>query len=67
MTFCPRCGGDGHAMCDRGGPLDPPRFCARCGRRLAVQVFPDGYTAHCRACDAAARVNAATLQKGAAS
>ena len=28
--------------------LDPPRFCPVCGRRMAVQVTPTGYTARCR-------------------
>ncbi len=27
--------------------LEPPRFCARCGRRMVVQVRPDGWRAHC--------------------
>jgi DNA-directed RNA polymerase subunit RPC12/RpoP len=54
VIHCPRCGSEEHEQCERGGPLDPPRFCTRCGRRLEVQVLPDGYTARCRACDAAA-------------
>ncbi|HEX2049899.1 MAG TPA: hypothetical protein VHJ34_04605 [Actinomycetota bacterium] len=29
-------------------PLDPPRFCAQCGRKLDVQVTPTGYRARCR-------------------
>ncbi len=62
MTFCPRCGGDGHARCDRGGPLDPPRYCTECGRRLEVQVFPDGFTARCRVCDAARAGDAGALR-----
>ncbi|HET6172576.1 MAG TPA: hypothetical protein VFD90_08225 [Gaiellales bacterium] len=53
MTFCARCGSDEHEACERGGPLDPPRYCTRCGRRLEVQVLPDGYTARCRRCDTA--------------
>ena len=32
--------------CDR--PLDPPRFCPRCGRRLTVAVSPGGFRARCR-------------------
>ncbi|HEX2064028.1 MAG TPA: hypothetical protein VHE80_06370 [Acidimicrobiales bacterium] len=28
-------------------PLDPPRFCERCGKRMAVQVMPGHYTARC--------------------
>ena len=31
----------------------PPRYCTQCGRRLEVQVFPDGFSARCRVCDAA--------------
>ncbi|MGV0836995.1 biotin synthase auxiliary protein BsaP [Mycolicibacterium thermoresistibile] len=27
--------------------LEPPRFCADCGRRMVVQVRPDGWSATC--------------------
>ncbi|MDF2823679.1 MAG: hypothetical protein K0R68_1087 [Mycobacterium sp.] len=27
--------------------LEPPRFCAACGRRMIVQVRPDGWSAKC--------------------
>jgi hypothetical protein len=27
--------------------LEPPRFCAACGRRMIVQVRPDGWWAKC--------------------
>ncbi|MDI3315713.1 MAG: hypothetical protein QJR12_16010 [Mycobacterium sp.] len=27
--------------------LEPPRFCAQCGRRMVVQVRPDGWRATC--------------------
>lgn len=27
--------------------LEPPRFCADCGRRMKVQVRPDGWWAEC--------------------
>ncbi|WP_409437744.1 hypothetical protein [Mycobacterium sp. SMC-14] len=27
--------------------LEPPRFCASCGRRMKVQVRPDGWWAQC--------------------
>ena len=27
--------------------LEPPRFCADCGRRMIVQVRPDGWAAKC--------------------
>ncbi|MGH2767473.1 MAG: biotin synthase BioB [Actinomycetota bacterium] len=36
---------------DTPGVLDPPRLCPRCGRRLKVQVLPDGYRASCPVCD----------------
>lgn len=52
---CPRCGEPAHpdepARCPlqpaAGGGGDPPRFCPACGRRLVVQVLPDGYRARC--------------------
>ncbi|MGL4305667.1 MAG: hypothetical protein ACRCSF_05890 [Mycobacteriaceae bacterium] len=27
--------------------LEPPRFCASCGRRMTVQIRPDGWWAQC--------------------
>jgi hypothetical protein len=27
--------------------LEPPRFCGECGRRMIVQVRPDGWSAKC--------------------
>ncbi|MDH6279974.1 hypothetical protein M2284_003710 [Rhodococcus sp. LBL1] len=27
--------------------LEPPRFCEQCGRRMIVQVSPDGWWAKC--------------------
>ncbi|BBZ28391.1 hypothetical protein MMAD_26860 [Mycolicibacterium madagascariense] len=27
--------------------LEPPRFCGECGRRMIVQVRPDGWSARC--------------------
>jgi hypothetical protein len=27
--------------------VDPPRFCAHCGRRMVVQVTPAGWVATC--------------------
>lgn len=27
--------------------LEPPRFCAYCGRRMVVQIDPDGWRARC--------------------
>jgi hypothetical protein len=44
------CGGD---LADSTVPtaarlgLEPPRFCAECGRRMVVQVRPDGWWAKC--------------------
>ena len=61
--FCDRCGGrlEGagagasvsaargtpHDRCEAARRFEPPRYCARCGRRLVVQVSPDGWTARC--------------------
>ena len=54
-ALAPYCAGCGrpvtageHEHCLR--PLDPPRYCADCGRKLAVQVLPTGYEAHCVTC-----------------
>ncbi|WP_116174058.1 biotin synthase auxiliary protein BsaP [Kutzneria buriramensis] len=50
--FCARCGqpaatGD-HTLCrTRLASIDPPRFCAECGRRMVVQVTPAGWVANC--------------------
>ncbi|HEX4391337.1 MAG TPA: hypothetical protein VH084_07310 [Mycobacterium sp.] len=38
-------GGALPAAAQRG--LEPPRFCAECGRRMVVQVRPDGWWAKC--------------------
>ncbi len=27
--------------------LEPPRYCGECGRRMTVQVRPDGWSAAC--------------------
>lgn len=27
--------------------LEPPRYCGQCGRRMVVQVRPDGWDARC--------------------
>jgi len=47
--WCRHCG-RARAECDGGcaRPLDPPRFCSRCGHKLAVQVVPTGHSALCR-------------------
>lgn len=34
-----------HAAAAEG--LDVPRYCQVCGRRMVVQVRPDGWMAHC--------------------
>jgi hypothetical protein len=49
--FCGLCGqpldaGD-HAACENRLVMEPPRFCAECGRRMKVQVAPRGWTAMC--------------------
>ena len=51
LPFCDQCGedqgGDGHARCRPARELEPPRYCARCRRRMVVQVHPTGWTARC--------------------
>lgn len=44
LTFCGHCGEPGVV---HDAPLDPPRFCTRCRRRMVVQVHPTGWTARC--------------------
>lgn len=45
----PHCTGCGRADCPGcGRELDPPRFCAECGRRLTVYVTPGHWEARCR-------------------
>ena len=44
LTFCGHCGEPGVSHPD---PLDPPRFCTRCRRRMVVQVYPTGWSARC--------------------
>jgi hypothetical protein len=48
--YCDGCGRSqaGHESCRT--ITDPPRYCVRCGRKLAVQVLPTGYTARCVSC-----------------
>lgn len=52
-TYCDRCGepspdgGAGHESCRAARELEPPRYCARCARRMVVQVTPRGWTARC--------------------
>jgi hypothetical protein len=55
--FCDRCGrpvesgddidGADHAACRQARELEPPRYCARCRRRMVVQVTPAGWSARC--------------------
>lgn len=48
--WCRWCGapsdGADHTTCRR--PLDPPRYCPTCRRRLRVLVTPNGVAASCR-------------------
>ena len=47
-TYCEHCGEAGsHPACREALRLEPPRFCARCRRRMVVQVTPRGWTARC--------------------
>ena len=49
MVFCPRCGREApHPDCLAALAYEAPRYCETCGRKLRVQVFPDGYAAACR-------------------
>ena len=36
-----------HRPCAEALVLEPPRFCALCGRRMIVQVTPTEWTARC--------------------
>jgi hypothetical protein len=47
--FCDQCGEPAgeHPDCARRRSLEPPRYCARCRRRMVVQVLPRGWTARC--------------------
>jgi hypothetical protein len=47
-THCTGCGRTLDACPGCGGESDPPRYCARCGAWLAVQVRPVGWTARCK-------------------
>jgi SAM-dependent methyltransferase len=50
-VWCDRCGrplaDGGHDACAEARALEPPRFCARCRRRMKVQVLPAGWAATC--------------------
>lgn len=49
--WCGQCGrgldAGGHDACARRATLEPPRYCARCARRMVVQVLPTAWTARC--------------------
>jgi hypothetical protein len=49
--FCAHCGqaagAAGHEACRLALRMEPPRYCARCRRRMVVQVTPAGWTARC--------------------
>jgi GNAT superfamily N-acetyltransferase len=48
LVFCGQCGEPGtHEECLRMLELEPPRYCARCRRRMVVQVHPAGWSARC--------------------
>lgn len=40
-------GGAGHEACRAARKLDPPRYCARCGRRTVVKVTPAAWSSYC--------------------
>jgi hypothetical protein len=50
-VFCDQCGSPvdlgEHVRCVERRMLEPPRFCADCGRRMVVQVTPTGWAARC--------------------
>ena len=49
--FCGHCGrpldDDDHEVCSERLAMEPPRFCAECGRRMKVQVTPRGWSGTC--------------------
>jgi len=55
IQFCDRCGralgaagaGQEHQACRVARELEPPRYCARCGRRTVVKVTPGGWSSRC--------------------
>lgn len=44
LAWCGHCGERG---VQHDEPLEPPRWCTRCRRRMVVQVHPTGWTARC--------------------
>ena len=49
--YCGHCGrpldASDHAPCEARLVMEPPRFCADCGRRMKVQVTPRGWSGTC--------------------
>jgi hypothetical protein len=49
--YCDQCGRlaeePAHERCGVARQLEPPRYCADCGRRMVVQVTPLDWTARC--------------------
>lgn len=37
----------GHEACGAARALEPPRYCARCGRRTVVKVTPASWSSRC--------------------
>ena len=50
VAYCTGCGRPSGECGGCSPELDPPRFCAACGRRLTVQVSPGGWRARCNRC-----------------
>ncbi|MHB1510585.1 MAG: biotin synthase auxiliary protein BsaP [Acidimicrobiales bacterium] len=51
MSHCTGCGQLSGDCPNRGRcttAFEPPRYCAACGRRLAVRVTPTAWVARCR-------------------
>jgi predicted amidophosphoribosyltransferase len=48
MSHCTSCGRPVAACPGCGRALDPPRYCATCGTRLAVRVTPRGWVGRCK-------------------
>ncbi|WP_377239965.1 biotin synthase auxiliary protein BsaP [Planobispora siamensis] len=50
-SYCDHCGGPAgegdHGTCRTAREMEPPRYCARCRRRMVVQVTPAGWSATC--------------------
>jgi ribosomal protein S18 acetylase RimI-like enzyme len=44
LVYCGHCGEPG---VQHDAPLEPPRYCRHCRRRMVVQVHPTGWSARC--------------------